>query len=208
MKSKEEYLDYFKQLVIYIKRFLKIVLKFLKSISFNIWIGIIIFIFVLVLFFSRISFSNNIDFAKEYYIVSEIQEQTPHKPNVSNGNYKYYIPKDYQKVDNNIFKSKTNYLEIITEDNSLSYEENDDYKINDKYDIVYRTNDIKDSENYLNMIVWDIGNGMYETLIINKDNNGVVVDIPKEKFKEDIYDIANVINSISLKENNGNKYIF
>ncbi len=190
MKSKK----FFKILEL-IKKFISKV----KSLSLHTWTCILIFIVIFVAISENLTFNKNIDFDKEYYIISEKQAQVKYKSNITSGKYTYYMPKGYNQISEDIFKNKNNYIQIIKADDSLSFTNGDKYSYNEDLDLVYDNSSIDSKNSKLLMKVWDMGNDMYELLLIDKSGNGVVADIPIVKFKEDIRDIANILNSIKLK---------
>ncbi len=212
MKNKK-FLDILEILKKYIKKFLVVLKKFLKKIAlllkdiaiaiknFKIktWVIIILFLIISFTFYDNLSFDRNIDFDKEYYIVSEIQAQVKYKSNVTSGNYTYYIPKGYNKVSEDIYKNKNNYIQVIKANDSLPLTGSDAYTYNDDLKLMYDNSSIESNESQLLMKVWDIGDEMYEVLLVDQEGNGVVADLPISIFKEDIIDIANVLNSINLK---------
>ncbi len=197
---------YVKKFLVILKKALKKIGKFLKNISITIknfkmqtWVIIIMFVIISFTFYDNISFNKNIDFDKEYYIVSEIQAQVKYNSNVTSGNYTYYIPKEYNNISEDIYKNKNNYIQVIKAKEALSFTGNDAYTYNEDLKLIYDNSSIESNDSQLLMKVWDIGDGMYEVLLVDEEGNGVVADLPIERFKEDIIDVANILNSIKLK---------
>ncbi len=212
MKNKKDLdiLENFKKYIIKFWSILKSVLKklalFLKDIAISIknfkiknWIIIILFLIISFTFYDNLSLDKNIDFDKEYYIISEKQAQTKYKSNITSGNYTYYIPKGYSKVTEDIFKNKNNYVQIIKGKESLIYTGTDAYTYNEDLKLIYDNSSINSDDSQLLMKVWDMGDGMYEMLLVDEEGNGVVADLPIVRFKEDVVDMANILNSIKLK---------
>ncbi len=162
-------------------------------------VSILLFLIIVITFYDNLSFDKNIDFDKEYYIISEKQAQVKYKSNITSGDYTYYIPKDYNKVSDDIFKNKNNYVQVIKGKESLVYTGTDAYTYNEDLKLVYDNSSIESSDSQLLMKVWDMGDGIYEILLVDEEGNGVVADLPIIRFKDDISDISNILNSIKLK---------
>ncbi len=197
---------YFKKFLVISKKILKRIFLFLKDIAISIknfriktWVSIILFLILSLTFLDNYNFEKNIDFDKEYYIISETQAQKKYKSNVTSGNYTYYIPDGYNQISDDLFRKKNNYVQVIKGKESLSYTGSDYYTYNEDLKIVYDNSSIESNKSQLLMKVWDMGDDMYEVLLVDEDGNGVVADLPIESFKKDIIDIANILNSIKAK---------
>ncbi len=212
MKNKKD-LEILENLKKYTKKIWSIIKPILKKVFFYIKefafkaknsklktnVSILLFLIIVITFYDNISFDKNIDFDKEYYIISEKQAQVKYKSNITSGDYTYYIPKDYNKVSDDIFKNKNNYVQVIKGKESLVYTGTDAYTYNEDLKLVYDNSSIESSDSQLLMKVWDMGDGIYEILLVDEEGNGVVADLPIIRFKDDISDISNILNSIKLK---------